>query len=173
MQSLVDLIKPYFKKPWFFKLAFNVSPMYRRSVGRVIKVSEDLHSVEIKIPINYKNRNYSGAIFGGSLFSATDPIMMIQLIQILGNDFVVWDKEASIRYKIPVREKVYALFEFTPNEIKEIRDLVLERQEIDITKKVFIKNRKGKIFAEVTKVLYVADHVFYKEKMKKRKLKSS
>ncbi len=169
MQKLVNFIKPYFKKPWFFKLAFNVSPMYRRSVGKVVKVSDDLHSVEIEIPINYKNRNYSGSIFGGSLFSATDPIMMIQLIQILGHNYVVWDKEATIRYKIPVREKVYALFEFKKREIEEIKTLVAQNKEVDLTKKINIQNKDSKVFAEVTKILYIADKKYYEEKNKKRR----
>ena len=69
--------------------------MYRRSTGKVIKVSEDLLFVKIKIPISYKNRNFVGSIFGGSLFSATDPLFMIQLMNILGDNYVVWDKDAT------------------------------------------------------------------------------
>ena len=72
-----------------FKHGFNISPMYRRTTARIIYISEDLKEVKIKIPLSYKNKNYVGAIFGGSMFSATDPIYMIQLMQILGEDYVV------------------------------------------------------------------------------------
>jgi len=168
-QYLLNFVKPFFKKPWFFKLAFNVSPMYRRSVGKITSVSKDLHRVAIQIPINYKNRNYAGSIFGGSLFSATDPIMMIQLLQILGNNYVVWDKEARIRYKIPAREKVSAVFQFEPDEILKMKEDVKENGEVDWIKVILIVNGEGQVFAEVTKVIYVASKEHYKEKIKKRK----
>ena len=63
--------------------------MYRRSTGRITSVSDDLFMVKVKIPISYKNKNYVGAIFGGSMQAATDPIYMIQLLNILGDDYVV------------------------------------------------------------------------------------
>ncbi|WP_025742345.1 DUF4442 domain-containing protein [Aquimarina pacifica] len=169
MKWFLSFVKSQFKNPWFFKYAFNFSPMYRRSVGRIISVSDDLHKVKIKIPINYKNRNYMGAVFGGSLFSATDPILMIQLVQILGKEYVVWDKSASIRYKIPVREKVYANFEFDETEILAIKKCIAENKEMDLTKLILIQNENSKVYAEVTKVIYIADKHYYSEKRKKRK----
>ncbi|GAA4112075.1 DUF4442 domain-containing protein [Aquimarina addita] len=171
MKWFVNFIKTQFKNPWFFKWAFNISPMYRRSVGRILSVSKDLHIVKIKIPLNYKNRNYAGSIFGGSLFSATDPILMIQLIQILGDDYVVWDKEATIKYKIPAREKVYAIFKLETQEITEIKELVSEQNEIDFIKKINIQNKSSKVYAEVTKVMYIAKKTHYLEKMKRRSLR--
>ena len=63
-----------------FKYGFNLSPMYRRSTGRIVTVSPDLLRVQIKLPISYKNKNYVNSIFGGSLFSAVDPIPMVQLV---------------------------------------------------------------------------------------------
>ncbi|MEL6988648.1 MAG: DUF4442 domain-containing protein, partial [Bacteroidota bacterium] len=65
---------------------FNLSPMYRRSVGKIVHVSDDLLKVEIKLPLNYKNRNYVNSIFGGSMFSAVDPIPMVQLINLIGDE---------------------------------------------------------------------------------------
>jgi hypothetical protein len=54
--------------------------MYKRSTAKIIQVSEDLLNVRIKLPISYKNKNYANSIFGGSMFSAVDPIPMVQLI---------------------------------------------------------------------------------------------
>lgn len=64
-------------KASIYKYGFKISPMYRRSTGRIHKVSEDLLSFKVRIKLSYKNSNYVGSIFGGSLFSATDPIFMI------------------------------------------------------------------------------------------------
>ena len=98
-KAIFAFLSKYFKQNTLFKILFNISPMYRRSNARLIHVSEDIHNVKIKISLNYKNRNYMGTMFGGSMLSATDPIYMIQLLQILGDDYVVWDKSTNIRFK--------------------------------------------------------------------------
>ncbi len=96
--TISKVLSTFLKQSTIFKYGFNISPMYRRSTGKIIEVSEDLFNIKVKIPIGYKNKNYVGSIFGGSLFSATDPIFMIQLMNILGNDYVVWDKSANIKF---------------------------------------------------------------------------
>ena len=117
---------------------FNYSPMYSRSCGKVYYVSEDLHLVKIKIPLNYKNRNYVGSTYGGSLFSATDPVYMIQLMRALGDDYVVWDKATNIRFKKPVYSDSYADFHFTKDEIKDIVFKVNQQKEIDYVRNNFV-----------------------------------
>jgi acyl-CoA hydrolase len=66
--------------------------------------------VKVRIKLSYKNSNYVGSICGGSLLSATDPIFMIQLMNILGNKYVVWDKAAAIKFKRPAKEMCYVDF---------------------------------------------------------------
>lgn len=172
-QTLTKVLKRFFSDAQIFKHGFNLSPMYRRSTARVSEISEDLHYVKVSIPINYKNKNYVGSVFGGSLFSATDPIFMIQLVNILGNDYVVWDKSASIKFKRPVREKVFSEFIFSKEEIEQIKQDVEAKGEIDIEKIIQIKNSQDTIFCEVSKVIYVASKSFYKDKRKNRKLKTA
>ena len=141
--------------------------MYRRSTGRITKASKDLLNIEIKIPISYKNKNYVNSIFGGSLFSAVDPIPMVQLINIIGNDYVVWDKSAEIRFKRPAKEDVYAAFTYTIDEIANIKEEVKEKDEIEIRKTTILTNKdKSTIFCEVKKTLYIADKSFYRNKRK-------
>jgi len=159
----------YFKKATIFKVLFNISPMYRRSCGKIIFASEDLHVVKIKIPLSYRNKNYVGSIFGGSLFAATDPIYMIQLMQILGREYVVWDKKTEIRFKRPAYENAFATFEFTSHEIIEIIQKVEVENEIDYTKILHITDKNRTIFAELDKTLYISTKAYYKQK---RSLKS-
>lgn len=150
-----------------FKWGFNLSPMYRRSTGRVTSVTKGFYRIEIKIPISYRNRNYVGTIFGGSLFSATDPIFMVQLIQILGNDYVVWDKSSKVKFKRPASTDAYSVFEFSEDEIKELKKRVSKENEIDLIKLVEIKGDQGQLFCEIEKTIYVADKAYYKKKKKK------
>ncbi|PTX64205.1 acyl-coenzyme A thioesterase PaaI-like protein [Kordia periserrulae] len=152
-----------------FKYGFNLSPMYRRTTARVVEISDDLKRVKIKVPISYKNKNYVGAIFGGSMFAATDPIYMIQLVQILGEDYVVWDKAATINYKRPAKEHLYCEFLFSEGEIETIKKQIAETHEMTIEKTTYLTNANTQVFAEVIKTLYIAEKSFYKEKLKKRK----
>jgi hypothetical protein len=164
-----EFLKKYFSEATLFKHGFNISPMYRRSVARIIYVSESLQEVVIKIPLNYKNRNYVGSIYGGSMLSATDPIYMIQLMNILGDEFVVWDKATTVRYKRPAREQVFAKFIFTDEEIIQIKNDLILKNEIDLIKKVNIVNKSDDVFAEVIKTIYISQKSYYKKKVKKRK----
>lgn len=135
----------------------------------MLSISKDFRAVQIKIPISWKNKNYVGTIFGGSLFSATDPIYMIQLTQILGRKYVVWDKASVVRFKRPAKEDAYATFSFSDVELERLRKDVEEQQEVDLQKQVVLTSKAGTVFCEIDKTLYVADKAFYKEKMKRRK----
>ncbi|KAB1159842.1 DUF4442 domain-containing protein [Tenacibaculum aiptasiae] len=167
--AISNILKKFFKKSTIFKYGFNISPMYRRSTGKVLSVSDDLLRVQVKIPISYKNRNYVGSIFGGSLFSATDPVFMVQLINILEDSYVVWDKKAEIKFKRPAKENSYVDFTFTEEEIAEIKERVKEEKEIDLIKEIKITNKDAStVYAEVSKTIYIADKDYYKNKRKKK-----
>lgn len=163
-KTLTKLLKTFFTDAQIYKHGFNWSPMYRRSTGKIVSVSSDLFYVKVKIPISIKNRNYVGSIFGGSLFSATDPIYMIQLINILGDNYVVWDKEASIKYKRPAKESVFTEFIFNKEEIENIKKDVALNGETTLIKTPNIITGDGIIIAELIKSVYVADKDFYKKK---------
>ncbi|MGB3198373.1 MAG: hypothetical protein WBB17_11665, partial [Saprospiraceae bacterium] len=90
-QAIATIATKYFGVSKAFKYGFNWSPMYRRSNARIIAVSKDLMKIEIRLPLTYKNVNYMNSMFGGSMFAAVDPIPMIQLVSILGKEYVVWD----------------------------------------------------------------------------------
>lgn len=164
-RTLSEIGSRYIKKHKLFKYGFNLSPMYRRSTARINTVSEDLLNISIKLPIGYKNRNYMNSIFGGSMFSAVDPIPMVQLVNLLGNDYVVWDKSAAIFFKRPAKENLYADFSYTLEELEEIRNNVALQKEIEIIKSTSLTNKsKTIVYCEVKKTIYIADKTYYKEK---------
>lgn len=152
-----------------YKYGYNLSPMYRRTTARVIHISENLKEIKIRIPLSYKNKNYVGAIFGGSMYAAVDPIYMTQLMKILGDNYVVWDKSATIHYKRPAKETLFSEFKFTNEEVEVIKKRVQNQHEITVEKTAYLTNDKAQVFAEVIKTLYIAEKSFYKEKLKKRK----
>jgi len=151
------------------KYGFNFSPMYSRSTGKVIDVSKDLTKIRIKLPISYKNKNYVNSIFGGSMFSAVDPIPMVQLINLIGDDYVVWDKSAEIYFKKPAKEDLYADFNYTIEELEQIRTKVTQDNEIEILKTTTLTNvDRTVVYCEVRKTIYVANKLFYKSKRRQK-----
>ncbi len=168
-QKLGQIATKFGGKHLFFKYGFNLSPMYRRSTARVTHVEKDLKSIRVKLPISYKNRNYVNSIFGGSMFSAVDPFPMTQLISLLGDDYVVWDKSAIIAFNRPSYENLFTTFTYTDAEIVSIKTQVAEHNEIEFKRTNALTNKTGEIvFCEVEKTLYVADKAFFKAKRKAR-----
>lgn len=168
-KSGTEFLKRFFKTSTIYKYGFNWSPMYRRTTAKLIDVSDDLHYVKIRLKLNWKNRNYSGSMFGGSMLAATDPIYMIQLIQILGNDYVVWDKAVEARYKRPAKGTIYGEFIFNENEIEDLKLKVASTNEVDITKTMHLVDEKKNIIATFNKTIYIAEKSYYKQKLKARK----
>jgi len=163
-----EFLKRFFKTSTIYKYGFNWSPMYRRTTAKLIEVSDDLHYVKIRLKLNWKNRNYAGSLFGGSMLAATDPIYMIQLIQILGDDYVVWDKAVEARYKRPARTTIYGEFIFSEQEVKNIKGSISKNKETDILKTMSLVDDNQNIIATFNKTLYIADKQFYKDKLEKR-----
>lgn len=166
-KTIGELGTRLFPKHTLFKYGFNWSPMYRRSTGKIMEVSEDLLDIKMKLPLSWKNRNYVNSIFGGSMFSSVDPIPMVQLMNLLGDDYVVWDKSAEISFKRPAKEHLYASFSYSEWELVEIKNRVRQENEIEIIKSTQLTNKEEtKVFCEVKKKIYVADKSYYKQKRK-------
>jgi hypothetical protein len=152
-----------------FKFFFNISPMYRRSGGRIVNASENLEFIKIKIKLNYKTRNYVGTMYGGHMYSCLDGIYMVQLINLLGKSYVVWDKAASIKFKRPGTSTLFAEFIVSKELIEKIKVDVASQNEIDLKLDVNLIDSNGKVCAEVEKVIYISSKDFFKEKQKRKR----
>lgn len=160
--------KPTSFKMRLFKMALNLFPTYRRTGGRATFIAADFSDVHIRLKLGLGTRNYVGTMFGGSLASAADPIYMIQLMRLLGDDYIVWDKSASIRFKRPGDRTLYIRFLITDELLANIKERVLTEQEFDIELSANWVDKEGTIYATVSKVLYIASKAFYKEKQRAR-----
>lgn len=139
-----------------FRWKFNLFPAYRGSGGRVTYISDDFMEVRVKIPLNWRTRNYVGTIYGGSMYSAVDPIYMLMLIGILGGEYIVWDKAAKIRFKWPGKGTLFVKFELSPEEISEIKRLAETEKSVDRIYNLELTDKEGKVHALIEKTLYIA-----------------
>jgi hypothetical protein len=135
---------------------FNLFPAYRGTGGRVVYVAHDFREIRVKIPLNWRTRNYLGTIYGGSMYGAIDPIYMLMLIKVLGRDYVVWDKAAKIRFRKPGKTTLYGDFRLDDDEIDEIRRLAQDAASVDRVYELELKDKNGVVHAVIEKTLYIS-----------------
>lgn len=133
---------------------FNFFPVYRRTGARITYIADDFREVRIKLPLNWKTKNYVGSIFGGSIYAAVDPIYMVMFIKLLGPQYIVWDKAASIRFKHPGRSTLRAVFKIQAAELDDIRETLKKQKKLDRTYGVDFIDEAGKVCATVEKVIH-------------------
>jgi acyl-coenzyme A thioesterase PaaI-like protein len=134
---------------------FNLFPAFRRTGARLTYIAADWHEVRLKLPLSWRTRNYVGTIFGGSMYAAADPIYMVMLIKVLGPDYVVWCKAASIRFRRPGRGTLHARFVLDPATLDEIRRETENGGSVDRILSVELTNGGGEVCASIDETLYI------------------
>ena len=148
------------------RIGFNFFPAYRRTGARIYFLSADWRDVHIVLGLNWKTKNYVGSVFGGSIYGALDPIYMIQLINILGSDYIVWDKSATVKFLKPIKKKVFARFLISDEILAEIIFKVKSDKKCSVDLVTNFQDEVGIIYAEVIKTIYIADKEYYKNRNK-------
>lgn len=134
------------------------SRFYAPFVGagiRVTKVSPDFREVEVKMKLKWYNKNYVGTHYGGSIYSMTDPFYMVMLIQILGKDYVVWDRAAQIEFLKPGKTELCAKFSVTDEILEDIISKTDEGNQHFAKLSVDVTDTSGEIIAKVGKAIYI------------------
>jgi acyl-coenzyme A thioesterase PaaI-like protein len=134
---------------------FNFFPAYRACGARLTYVAADFLEMRVRLDLKRKTRNYVGTLFGGSMYAAVDPIYMMMLIKILGPDYIVWDKAATIQFKKPGRSTLYADFILESSEIDAIKSELQTKHSIDRVYPVNLVDDQGVVHASVEKTVYV------------------
>lgn len=146
------------------RVGLNWFPAYRATGARIIDVSRDMKRIVVRLPLCRQTRNGAGTLFGGSLYSATDPIYAMLLAVHLGPDYIVWDKAAAIRYRKPGREALTAEFSITDADIAAVRADVARNGSCDRTFTASFCDAAGTVHTEIDKTVYVACKQHYKSR---------
>jgi acyl-coenzyme A thioesterase PaaI-like protein len=133
---------------------FNLLPAFRRTGGRVTYIASDLKTVRLMVPLNWRTRNYVGTIFGGSMFGAVDPIYMAMFIKLLGPQYIVWDKAASIHYKRQGRSRLRAEFNVDEAELDTIRRELDAEASVTRSYQVDLTDQENLVCATIDKTLF-------------------
>ena len=127
-------------------------------MGAGIRIKQ--HSIEgnsylVEMKLRWYNRNVAGTHFGGSLYSMCDPFFVFAAYSHFGDEYIIWDKSASIDFVSPGKGTVTGLF-----EISEDR-LITMKEEVDrVGKQTFqfeaeILNAEKRIVARIKKEIYI------------------
>lgn len=122
----------------------------------VKRFSQDMSSIDVQMKMKPWNKNYVGTHYGGSLYSMTDPFYMLMLMNLLGKNYIVWDKSATIRYKIPAKGTVYAHFQVTQEQLEQFRREVEETNKCEPEFVVEIKSSEGVTICVVKKIIHIS-----------------
>ncbi|GAB4223544.1 MAG: DUF4442 domain-containing protein [Francisella sp.] len=144
---------------------FNDIPAFVATGGEIVFVSDDFFEVHLKFNLTEKTKNYHGTGFGGAIYSSLDPIYPLQLSNILGESYIVWDLAATINYLKPITDNVYARFLLSYEIITKIKKDVATKNKSIVSLPVRYEDNNKNIYAEATKTIYIADReYFYKYK---------
>ena len=133
----------------------NLYPPYLGAGIRVQHISPDLRSVKVAMKLTRWNRNYVGTQFGGSLYAMVDPFYMLMLIELLGREYIVWDKAASIDFIAPGKGPVFADLRIDDELLADIREHTAGGKKYLPKLQVDIRDAAGELVAQVDKTLYV------------------
>ena len=134
---------------------FNFYPAYRGTGAHITYIAHDWREIRIELPLSWRTRNYVGTIYGGSMYAAVDPFYMVMLIRILGPDYVVWDKAATIEFRRPGRSTLYATFALGDEELESIKADLMEKPAVDRVYRTDLIDEEGTVCASVEKTIYI------------------
>ena len=137
------------------RLVMNIWPPYVGAGIRVRRIAPDFRSVTVDMRLRWSNRNYVGTHFGGSLYSMTDPFLMLMLLHVLGPEYRVWDKSGSIEYLAPGRGRVWARFDLQDSDLEQIRRMTEAGDKHLHLFNVDVRDDEGMVIARVEKVIYI------------------
>jgi len=152
-------------RTWFRRLRFNLFPAFRGTGAKVVYIAEDLRTIRIKLPLNWRTRNIHGTLFGGAMYAATDPLYAILIKVGLGRGYIVWDKAGTIRYRKPGRGTLYAECSISEAELADLRMRLETEPSVDLDYEIPLVDAAGVVHAVVMKTIYVARKDSYLRKV--------
>ena len=124
----------------------------------VKKFDKGFTGVEVKIAKSILNANYNRSIFGGTIFSASDPfyaLMFDQLLQRRGFKVRVWLKSAEIKYLKPGRSHLYFKIQLSEDQIMEAEEALKTVGKFVKAYPMEITNTDGEVCARVMNEVYI------------------
>lgn len=145
----------FFRKPALFRAVMNLWPPYWGTGISVSEVAPDFGRAVVRMKKRFYNSNAFGTHFGGSLYAMCDPHYVLLLVARLGPEYLIWDKAATIEFLKPAQGTVTAVFEWSEDELAQIRANTASGEKYEPVRVLEIHNETGEAVARVHKTLYI------------------
>lgn len=133
----------------------NLYPPFIGAGIRVKEVNEDRTRFVVQLRRKWFNRNINGTHFGGSLYAMSDPFYVFACYTTFGDDYIYWDKSASIKYIRPGKGQVTGIFEIPPTKLAAMKKEVDRVGKMTYTFTTLLTHDDGSPVAEITKEIYI------------------
>jgi len=133
----------------------NLWPPYLGAGIRVRRVAADFREIKVEMPLRFYNSGYQATHFGGSLYAMADPFFALMVIANLPDDYLVWDKAASIEFIAPGRSRMHATFRLRQDDLDRILRMTAGGDKHLHLFNVDVVDDEGLVVAKVEKIVYV------------------
>jgi hypothetical protein len=124
----------------------------------VKKVHKGFTGIDIKINRSLFTTNLGSSIFGGTIFTATDPFYALlfgQLMKRKGFNITVWLKSAQIQYLKPARTNLHYTIRISPDMIGEAEQALRQEGKFIKTYPIEIFNTSGELCVSALNEIYI------------------
>ena|SRR5690606_8137848 len=135
----------------------------------VKKFHKDFMGIDVKINRSLLNLNYNSSIFGGTIFSATDPfyaILFDQIFQRKGYKTLVWLKSAKIQYIKPARVDLFFTIKIEESDIILAEEKLINEGKHIVSFLLDLHDKNGLLCAKVKNEIYLRNLNFNKKELK-------
>ena len=141
--------------PKSLKRLLNLYPPYLGAGVKITHISEDWRELHVGMSLRWYNRNAVNTHFGGSLYSMIDPHLMLLLMQILGKEYLVWDKAADIEFIKASKKKVRTVIKITDKNLEDIALMTEEGEKYFPEFMLDVIDEDNELVARIKKTIYV------------------
>lgn len=124
----------------------------------VKKIHKDFMGIDVKINRSLITTNLGNSIFGGTIFTATDPfyaLLLGQLMQRRGFRVTVWLKGAQISYLKPARTDLHYTIYLGKNDILEVEELLKKEGKFVKAFPIEIFDKKNELCVTASNEVYI------------------
>lgn len=137
------LVKRVLRSPRLFAAAMSAYPPLFAAGVRIRDIPDDWSSAHLVLKVNRLNSNAHGAAFGGSLFSMTDAMFGMLVMQRLGREYEAWTRTGTFQYINPGRNNAHATIRVTDAMVEQIKHEIASDGFCNIPYTTVITNDDG------------------------------
>lgn len=139
---------------WMLRL---YPPLFFQRI-RCVRIGPGYQSAEMRVARSIWTRNLNSTTFGGTIFSAADPVYALLYWQIfarLGLSVQAWLMEARVAYRKPAATALTLQFQVPEADIAEGRQALATKGKFVKGYRVEARDESGEVCAEIETVVYL------------------